>query len=372
MQTHNRKYRAAAALLAAMYSLLPCGQMHSAAAEPADTWISLDNQEHWTHAAQDSVCGKRYSAFSYDVLLQGYADQTLLCKWDSLPDDPDYRSFSLTVGRSFNSYSIIDHQGSTVFNDSDELRLSYSLDIEEIAPKSEHADWRIGASVLCMRKKPADPASDLLGSETVCSISIVDCSENDSLAGIYNPYTGLSYYEPPVDLGTITSEGVQYDVKLLKNAEKSAIPFVSLTRREMLEPSASGDIPEGCVRYENSISMTDIFNQLKQNCIDLGGIYEAEFSLVSTDTSGTIHLNAADFERIIPDDKRFSEDDCRLLEDFLLGEGMNPHACDDYQTHSYEEMDLETYLLRMMKDYDLNRDGKWSAVDLSLMRSRCE
>ena len=228
MRKKYRKLRAAAVLLGMLYSLSFDWQICCIAADDS-TWISLDNDDHWTHAAEAHACGKKYRAFSYDLSVEGYADRTLCCKWDSDPEDNIYGTSYLGVSRTFYSYSIIDRQGSPVFEEPDELLLSYSIDIGSIENKSQEANWKISTFIQCSCRKQENAASDLFGSSVLCNIEICDCSEGYSFA------EGSTGSGSPVDLGTITADGVVYDV-LLMNDDNSRISQMKVMRREKLAP----------------------------------------------------------------------------------------------------------------------------------------
>ena len=68
------------------------------------------------------------------------------------------------------------------------------------------------------------------------------------------------YYSAPVELGSINSNGVIYDVKVLyPKYNKAENPYVIFTRRKSLE--IAGD--EKYTRYSNTIDVTDIVRKLR-------------------------------------------------------------------------------------------------------------
>ena len=335
--------------------------------------IYLENDDHWTHAAQQWADNKKYTAFGYDIEMKGYVGDPIKCTWKYYEDGskdygyPEFRSSYFTVWNSFGSYSIIDHQGSMIFNDVDDLSLEYSIDIGSITKKTPDSRWYIGADIQCMRDTVSQSASsELLGNDPVTYISIYDKSENCNLLTDYDDY----YYYAPVEMGTINSNDVEYDVWFSKAKNFSAYSDVYVIRKDELKPVSADNIPAGYTRYENSYSITDIFLKLKEIGIDLGGIREAEFTLSAYDTEGTAYLNNAGIKRTIPEWKKFNAEDIQLLKDYILGKGKESPACDDYIYHDYQEMDLYEYLSRMRKNYDLNSDGEWDIYDLCEMRKR--
>lgn len=334
--------------------------------------IYLDNGSHWDNAAQTRVGGKTYSAFGYDIEMKGYAGEPVSCTWNYYKDTEEYersgfRKVSFGVPDSFYTLSIIDWQGSSVYDDVDDLVLGYSMDIGAIENKTGDSSWNIGADIQCMKVGPEPRtglAAELLGNESITYVHVIDKAENFSLA------SDMDRYYAPEELGTITSGGIDYDVVLYKNKSESAFPSINLIRREQISPTAAEDIPEGYVRYENSFSLVDIVNKLNDLGLDIGGIRETEFLFNTYDTSGHAYLNYAGIKRVIPPDKTYTEDDVKLLKSYLLGQAHEAPECSDYASHDYYEMDLEEYLSRMKKNYDLNGDGVWDTFDLCLMQKK--
>ncbi len=331
--------------------------------------VYLDNGFHWTHAAQDYG----YRAFGYDIEMKGYVGEPIKCKWEYYEDeDPDYsepefRGVYFNARNVYSSYSIIDHQGSMSFDDVDDLSLEYSVDIGSITKKTSESRWYIGADIQCMRDTLSQSASsDLLGNDPVSYINIYDKYENCNLSTDYEDF----YYYAPVDMGTIESNGIEYNVWFMKAKNSFAYSGVSVIRKDELEPVTADNIPVGYIRYENTYSITDIFSKLKEVGLDLGGISEVEFTLSAYDTAGTAYLNHTGIKRTIPESKTFSAEDMQLLKDYILGKENESPKCDDYILHDYKQMDLYEYLIRMNKDYDLNGDGKWDIYDLCEMRKR--
>ena len=335
--------------------------------------IYLNNGFHWSHAAQTYADNKNYTAFGYDIEMKGYVGEPIKCTWKYYKgDDKEYspsefRRVSFGIPHSFYTLSIIDWQGSNIFDDTDDLVLEYSMDIGSIENKTDESSWNIGANIQCMRVGK-DPRSgigaELLGTESITYVHVIDKTENYELSTYSNRYYA------PKELGTITSNGIDYDAVLYKNKDDSAFPSVNLIRREQLAPTEADDVPEGYARYESSFSIVDIVGKLNELGIDIGGVREAEFSFNTYDTSGSAFLNRENVKRIIPENKTFTADDLQLLKDYILGKGNEAPVCEDYLSHDYYQMNLYEYLGRMRKNYDLNDDGEWDIYDLCEMRKR--
>ncbi len=343
--------------------------------EHMENRIYLNNDDHWDSAAQQWADNKKYTAFGYDIEMKGYVGDPVKCTWKYYKDTsedysyPQFKRASFDVWKSYSSYSIIDHQGSLSFDDVDDLTLEYNIDIGTITKNTPDSNWYIGADIQCMRDSLASSAtssSDLFGNDPVSYILIYDKFENCNFLTDYDDY----YYYAPVEMGTINSNGVEYNVLFKKAKNNSAYSGIYVIRKDELEPVNSDNIPAGYTRYENSYSITDILSKLKEIGLDPGGISEAEFTFTANETSGTAYINHADIKRTIPEWKTFSAEDIQLMQDYILGKGNESPNCDDYIYHNYLQMDLYEYLIRMQKYYDLNGDGIWDIYDLCEMRNR--
>ncbi len=341
--------------------------------EHMNSRIYLDNDDHWTHDAQTWADNKLYHAFGYDIEMKGYVGEPIKCTWNYYPDKSDqvFKKVHFNVAKKYDSFSIIDFLGDKFYSDVDDLSLEYSIDIDKISMKTDESYWYIGGLVQCARDMGApinELSSKLLGNDPISYIEIIDRAENISFADHYE----TEYYYPPTSLGTITSNGADYDVSFLKAKNFSAYSEIILIRKDEIETSVSDDVPPGCSRYENSFSITDILSKIKELGLDPGGIKETEFTFSAFDTEGQAFLNKADIRRTIPEWKKFSADDIKLLSDYIMGKGNEEPECEDYRSNRYKQMDLNEYLSRMNKDYDLNADGVWDIYDLCLMRKRVD
>ena len=218
-----------------------------------------------------------------------------------------------------------------------------------------------------MRNVPAQPSSsDPLEGDSVSYILLYDKTENFDLLRDYD----RDLYRTPVEMGTVSSDGVEYEVWFSETVDIFAHPTVYVIRKDELEPVTADDMPAGYTRYENSYSITDIFSKLKDVGLDLGNIGDTAFALDAYDTAGSAYLNKADIKRTILESKTFSAEDFQLLKDYIIGKGNETPECADYLYHDYLGMDLNEYLSRMQKNYDLNGDGEWDIYDLCEMRKR--
>ncbi|MBR6967655.1 MAG: hypothetical protein IKH78_03890 [Ruminococcus sp.] len=324
--------------------------------------INLDNNAHWSHSAHTIAGGRLYDAYGYTVYMNGYPDEPIQCEWNSYDptgeDDPypGNRTNRFSVGNNFGTYSIIDRKGILSYYGDDELIIDYSIDIGKIRNKTGLSNWQIGVWMQCMRDPsvPVDtgsPYEELLKeSNGVRYISIVD------KWGVSSDPTGdeIGYYEDPdfyptKDLGTITSDGVSYNVQLMISRSKDASTTVKLIRTNVLASTEADDVPADHERYENQIDLSDIMRKLRAIGLDFGGISEAEFSLSTYDTEGSAIINRAGFKQLIPENRTYTAEEIQTFSDFLLGK--SPRISAGY-------------------NYDLNGDGRWDSYDLCLMKSR--
>ena len=337
--------------------------------------VYLDNGFHWDHYATATDGRNGYRAFGYDIELKGYVGEPLKFTWNYYKDGAEgfikseFRRVSCGIPKSFDTLSIIDWQGSMVYDDTDDLILEYSIDIGSIANKTEDSSWNIGADIQCMYdsiEPRSELASELLGDDPITYVHVIDKSEN------YSFNYDSDHYYPPKELGVITSNGVDYEVVIYKKKSDSAFTSITAIRCPQLSSTEADDVPEGYVRYENSLSVVDIVDKINALGIESGGIRETEFLFNTYDTSGNVLFNYADVKRIVPENKTYTADDVKLLSSYLLGKTHEIPECSDYSEHDYYEMDLEEYLLRTKKNYDVNNDGTWDIFDLCEMRKRID
>ena len=353
---------------------VPGKEMLSNEHEHTENLIDLNTDRHLVNVYDKEIDKTRYSAFGYDMEMKGYAGEPIKCTWKYYEYGSDdehlfdqFRTSDFSVWHSLSSYSRADQQGCLYYNDTDELALEYSIDIGDITKKTTDSRWYTGATVQCMRNVPAQPSSsDPLGGDSISYILLYDKTENFDMLRDYD----RDLYRTPVEMGTVSSDGVEYEVWFSETVDIFAHPTVYVIRKDELESVTADNIPAGYTRYENSFSITDIFTKLKDVGLDLGNIGDIAFALTAYDTAGSAYINKADIKRTIPESKTFSADDFQLLKDYVMGKGNEIPDCADYIYHDYLAMDLRKYLSRMQKNYDINGDGEWDIYDLCEMRKR--
>ena len=325
----------------------------------------------------DDVC---YDVDGENASMEGYAGEKIDCKWQTGSDsvwssgiDKEHHSFSIFKDKqpgyewggfegafSFNDPESDDSQDTDAgtadltggFKADEKVYVDYSVDLGELTDKGENSNVIIGGYVQCHNNDyQAESSWNGWFSDNG------ECQNYDIfIADKWDKEIGTEIIPFPardvIDLGTIESEGVVYNVKeYYPEASQRICPYIIVSRAESLAPSEAEDIPENHTRYENTICITDIVEKLKAFDLKLHTTQLAGFTMHTFHNAGSAVINTAEI-RVIPDEEKlYTADDVQKLKDFILG----------------KKVDIE-------KDtnYDLNGDGVWDTYDLCLMRNRLE
>ncbi|WP_295069229.1 glycoside hydrolase family 11 protein [Ruminococcus sp.] len=321
-----------------------------------------------------------YDVEGENASMEGYAIDKLNCKWQAESDpwsssgiDKEHHSFSIIKDRidsfdwndiggvvSFTDPASDDSQETDAgtadliggFKDDEKVYVDYSVDLGELSDEGEDSNVIIGGYVQCHNNDYRSEASwnGWFSDNGECqnyNILIADKWDKEIGTEIINFLA-----RDVIELGTIESEGVVYNVKEYYPEEAIRIcPYIILTRAESLKPSEAEDIPEKYTRYENKICITDIVEKLKAFDLKLHTTQLAGFQMHTFHNAGEAVINTAEITVIPDEEKLYTADDVQKLKDFILGKKV--------------EIEKDT-------NYDLNGDGLWDTYDLCLMRSRIE
>ena len=325
----------------------------------------------------DDVC---YDVDGENASMEGYAGEKIDCNWQtgsesmwSSGTDKEHHSFSIFKDRqndfnwggfegalSFTDPESDDSQDTNAgtadltggFKDDEKVYVDYSVDLGELTDEGENSNVIIGGYVQCHNNDYQSESSwnGWFSDNGECqnyNILIADKWDKEIGTEIINFLA-----RDVIELGTIESDGVVYNVKEYYPEEAIRIcPYIIVSRAESLTPSEAEDIPENHKRYESTICITDIVEKLKAFDLKLHTTQLAGFTMHTFHNAGSAVINNAEI-RVIPDEEKlYTADDVQKLKDFILG----------------KKVDIE-------KDtnYDLNGDGVWDTYDLCLMRNRVE
>ena len=318
----------------------------------------------------DDVC---YGVEGENASMEGYAGEKINCKWQTGSDpmwssgiDKEHHFFnifkdrqptwgwgvfgsSLENSKETESDTVVSTGG---FKADEKVYVDYSVDLGELTDEGENSNVIIGGYVQCHNNDyQAESSSNGWFSDNG------ECQDyNILIADKWDKEIGTEIIDFPardvIELGTIESDGVVYNVKeYYPEAAARITPYIIVSRAEALTPSEAEDIPENHKRYESTICITDIVEKLKAFDLKLHTTQLAGFQMHTFHNAGSAVIKTAEI-RVIPDEEKlYTADDVQKLKDFILG----------------KKVDIE-------KDtnYDLNGDGVWDTYDLCLMRNRIE
>ena len=340
---------------------IPEVPLYNTTQEYTDNVVSLKNRFISDQFYQQRVRDKIYLAKGNEFSMKGDPDNGITCRWNSAdPEEepaPDFRYSSFHVEKTYSNYDPAAETGSFVYEGDDEILMDYSIDAGPVSKKSENGDMQIGAAVQCMRKDDSviDPSSHYAEQLTKTSTSYIYVLDKWELSSMPFIITGQDYdlcYEPIIEAGSFTSEGVKYNVRLaVAKSRDMAFNCAYVVRDEALAPTEAEDVPDGYTRYENSINITDIVSKVRELGIDFGGIMNAQFTFTAYDSEGTALINHADVTERASVNRSYTAEDIQQFKDYLLGRT-------DGKDISFS--------------CDLNGDGAWDIYDLCIMRDRLD
>ena len=321
-----------------------------------------------------------YDVEGENVSMEGYAGEKIDCKWQKGSEpwsssgiDKEHHSFSIIKDRSESfdwsdiggAFSLSDpasddswetDEGAADlkggFKDDEKVYVDYSVDLGELSDEGEDSNVIIGGYVQCHNNDYRSEASwsGWFSDNGECQ------NYNILIADKWDKEIGTEIIDFPardvIELGTIESDGVVYNVKeYYPEAAARITPYIIVSRAESLAPSEAEDIPEKFTRYENTICITDIVEKLKAFDLKLHTTQLAGFQMHTFHNAGSAVINTAEIKVIPDEEKLYTADDVQKLKDFILGKKV--------------DIDKDT-------NYDLNGDGLWDTYDLCLMRNRIE
>ncbi|SEH69276.1 Glycosyl hydrolases family 11 [Ruminococcus flavefaciens] len=337
--------------------------------------VSVDS-EHRFRTLDDVF----YDVEGENVSMEGYAGEKIDCKWQKGSEpwsssgiDKEHHSFSIIKDRidsfdwndiggvvSFTDPASDDSQETDAgtadliggFKDDEKVYVDYSVDLGELSDEGEESNVIIGGYVQCHNNDYQAKSSwnGFFWDNGECQ------NYNILIADKWDKEIGTEIIDFPardvIELGTIESDGVVYNVKeYYPEAAARITPYIIVSRAESLAPSEAEDIPEKFTRYENTICITDIVEKLKAFDLKLHTTQLAGFQMHTFHNAGSAVINTAEIKVIPDEEKLYTADDVQKLKDFILGKKV--------------DIDKDT-------NYDLNGDGLWDTYDLCLMRNRIE
>ncbi|MCR4795777.1 MAG: glycoside hydrolase family 11 protein [Ruminococcus sp.] len=315
-----------------------------------------DNWDNW-----DLIKGNSYnpsntgfSGFKPDLenTVPWGAAQNENSEWGAFDTSPR-NDWLVDFGQSGPSYTNTEMWQNRPFADYDRVYVDYNVDLGELTDESDASNCIIGGIIECKNADfnytSGDPfrSYEYNGDYVGYYILVADKWDKE-------PGKELLGFLPrdPVELGKIEAGGAVYNAKIYyPEVTVASNPYIILTREESLKPVKAEDIPEKYTRYENTIAVSDIIDQLRKYELKLHWISSAGFTIHSFGNAGSAVINSAEIRAIPDEEKLFTAEDVQQLKDFILGKNVR---------------------INSGNNYDLNGDGVWDTYDLCLMRNRIE
>jgi len=360
-----------------MYSIIGANaEMHGYADEKLEcswdrasqpVWSSFHDDEHhgfiikrvhhnsnWDDRNSSASANIGFSGFNFDYSDPGHfgANPNENEGWGAfvIPSQNDWLHDFGQSGPSYTNTEMWQYRPFAIY---DRVYVDYNVDLGELSDESDASNCIIGGIIECYNADfnytSGNPFGSYEDNGDYVGYDILVADKWD-----IEPGKELFDFLPrdPVELGKIEAGGAVYNAKIYyPEVTAASKPYIILTREESLKPSDTEDIPEKHTRYENTIAVSDIVDQLRKYDLKLHWINSAGFAMHTFGNAGSAVINSAEIRAIPDEEKLFTAEDVEQLQNFILGKNV---------------------YISSGTNYDLNGDGVWDTYDLCLMRKRIE